>query len=226
MARNDPGNNNPENDPKRKPGNRNATMLFGLLSVVVFMVGVSYAAVPLYDVFCRVTGFGGTTQVADGPAGEVLDRTMRIRFTADTGGALPWKFETEQLEVDLRIGEPGLIYYSAENTSSVPVSGSALYNVNPAKAGLYFTKVQCFCFEEQTLQPGEKVDFAVYFYVDPSIADDPGLDDVHTITLSYTFFRSDSEELDDATEDYYRSVEQANLPAYDDTGADTALLTR
>ncbi|HET8727739.1 MAG TPA: cytochrome c oxidase assembly protein [Alphaproteobacteria bacterium] len=215
----------PKNE--RNIGRRNTLLMLGLFGVVFAMVGVSFAAVPLYDLFCRVTGFGGTTQVADGLAGEVLDREVRVRLTADTDRNLPWRFVAETREVDLRVGEPGLVYYTVENLSDRPLAGTAVYNVNPPKAGLYFTKVECFCFEEQVLEPGEKADLPVYFYVDPSMADDPGMDEVKTITLSYTFFRAASQELDDAQEDYYRAVEQANGSVAGDTkGPDTAMLAR
>ena len=165
-----------------------------LASVAVGMVGLSYAAVPAYQLFCAVTGFGGTTQVAEGPAGPILDRTIRVRFTADTGRHMPWDFAPERNEITLRIGEPTVASYRAGNPTDKAISGTAMYNVNPPKAGIYFYKVQCFCFEEQTLQPGQVVDMPVYFYVDPAMADDPNLDDVEVVTLSYTFFNSNSDD--------------------------------
>ena len=189
---------------------RNGVMLVGIVAVVFGMVGLSFAAVPLYDLFCRVTGLGGTTQVADEMNDVVLDRTVRIRLAAVTDRDLPWEFRPEVNEVPLRVGEPGLVYYTAENTSEEPVAGTALYNVTPSKAGLYFVKVQCFCFEEQILAPGQQVRMPVYFYVDPAMDEDAGMDDVTTITLTYSFFRTESETLDDAIEEYYRGVEQAD----------------
>lgn len=180
---------NSASDPKR----RNRVMAMGLLAVVVLMVGVSYAAVPLYQLFCQVTGFGGTTQVGSQVPDRVLDRTMRIRMTADVGRGLPWRFTAETREIELKVGEPGLVYYKAENLSDRPVAGTAVYNVNPNKAGLYFVKVQCFCFDEQELGPGEEMAMGVSFFVDPAILEDPRFRDMHTITLSYTFFR----DLDD-----------------------------
>ena len=189
---------------------RNGIMLVALFGIVVAMAGLSFAAVPLYDLFCRVTGFGGTTQVADAASGEVLERTVRVRFTADTDRGLPWAFAPQTREVELQIGESGLVYYEAANTSSSPVAGMAVYNVTPAKAGIYFNKVQCFCFNEQVLAPGQSVEMPVYFFVDPAMADDRNLDDVQTITLSYTFFPARSNQLDDAVEEYYQSVEQAD----------------
>ena len=159
--------------------------------VVVGMVGLSFAAVPLYNVFCRVTGFGGTTQVASERAGRVLNRAMTVRFDGTVAQGLPWRFTPEQLSQKLKIGETGLAYYRAENTSDHPVVGVATYNVTPAKAGVYFSKIDCFCFTEQTLQPGESVLMPVAYFIDPEIADDPNLDEVSTVTLSYTFFDRD-----------------------------------
>jgi cytochrome c oxidase assembly protein subunit 11 len=202
----------PDNSPDQQARlkRRNGLMLAGAFGLVFGMVGLSFAAVPLYDLFCRVTGFGGTTQTAVGTTGEVLDRMVSVRFTADTDRALPWRFEAEQREVEVRIGEPALVYYTATNESDQPVAGQAVYNVSPAKSGVYFYKVQCFCFQEQILMPGESVEFPVYFYVDPAMDDDRGLDDVHTLTLSYRFYPTDSKQLDDAIEEYYRSVGEAN----------------
>lgn len=191
---------------------RNRTVMLILLGVVAGMVGLSFASVPLYSLFCRVTGYGGTTQVASGTTGQVLERTVRVRFTAGTDSALPWRFAPETPEITLHVGEPGLVYFSAENTSSTPIAGVAVYNVSPDKAGLYFTKVQCFCFGEQILNPGQRVDLPVYFFVDPAIADNRNLDDVQTITLSYTFFRARSDRLDRAIRDYYRSIEALSAP--------------
>ena len=200
---------------------RNGVMLAGLFGVVFGMVGLSFAAVPLYDLFCRVTGFGGTTQVGavDEIGGiDVLDRTVTVRFTSSVDRALTWDFQPETRSVDIRIGEPSIVFYTAENTGSEPVAGTAVYNVAPVKTGLYFVKVQCFCFDEQILMPGERVEMPVYFYVDPALADDPNLDDIGEITLSYTFFETDSERLDDAVEEYYRQIETG-------TADETAMLT-
>ena len=160
-----------------------------LAGIVVGMAGLSFAAVPLYDLFCRVTGFGGTTQVdSTGGAQTVLDRRITVRFNADVIDALPWSFQPVERSVELRVGENALAYFRAESRSGRPTTGTATFNVTPNKAGVYFVKLDCFCFTEQTLAPGETVDMAVSFYVDPAIADDPNLDDVTTITLSYTFF--------------------------------------
>ena len=192
---------------------RNRRVMLSLLGIVAAMVGLSFAAVPLYDLFCRVTGFGGTTQVAGGTTGVVLDRTMRVRFVGNVRDDLPWRFTPETREVEVRVGEPMLVYYTAENTSAAPVAGIAVYNVTPLKTGLYFTKIQCFCFGEQVLAPGERTTFPVYFFLDPTMADDSNQDDVRTVTLSYTFFPTGSQGLDQAMEAYYRSVEEMSAPA-------------
>jgi cytochrome c oxidase assembly protein subunit 11 len=157
------------------------------------MVGAAYAAVPLYEIFCQVTGYGGTTQVAEVAPERLLDRRITVRFNADADRKLPWGFAPAQDKVDLKIGEHGLAFYRAKNLSSDTIIGTASFNVTPAKAGQYFNKISCFCFTEQKLEAGREVDMPVSFFVDPAIADDPNLDDVTTITLSYTFFRMDSE---------------------------------
>ena len=157
------------------------------------MVGAAYAAVPLYEIFCQVTGYGGTTQVAEVAPERLLDRRITVRFNADADRKLPWGFAPAQDKVDLKIGEHGLAFYRAKNLSSDTIVGTASFNVTPAKAGQYFNKISCFCFTEQKLEAGREVDMPVSFFVDPAIADDPNLDDVTTITLSYTFFRMDSE---------------------------------
>ncbi len=167
---------------------RKRMMLILLGGVVCGMVGLSFAAVPLYDLFCRVTGFGGTTQVAEQAPAKVGDRVMTVQFNSDVARDVPWHFKPAQREVEIRVGEVGLAFYTAVNESDRAVLGTATFNVTPAKAGIYFTKVDCFCFEEQLLRPDESADLPVTFFVDPKIADDPNLDDVTTITLSYTFF--------------------------------------
>ena len=192
---------------------KNTRVLVTTLGLVVGMVGLSFASVPLYDLFCRVTGYGGTTQSADVVPDTITDRTMRVRFVSHTDRGLNWGFAPEVREVSVQVGEPALISYEAENLGSEPLAGTAVFNVTPAKAGLYFVKTQCFCFEEQVLMPGQSVDMPVYFFVDPSIEDDPNLDDVTTITLSYTFYPTESEALDEAIDAFYRSSEQANTAA-------------
>ena len=152
------------------------------------MIGMAYAAVPLYDMFCRVTGYGGTTQRVDQYSQTVLDREIKVRFDANISGGLPWEFKPVQRDVTLKIGETTQVSYQATNTFAQPASGRASFNVTPQMAGAYFMKVECFCFTDTTLQPGETLDMPVVFYVDPAIVDVPELKDVKTITLSYTFF--------------------------------------
>jgi cytochrome c oxidase assembly protein subunit 11 len=159
----------------------------GLL--VALMVGAAYAAVPFYDWFCRATGFNGTTQVAKvAPSAAPLARTVFVRFDSNVSGGLPWKFEPEQTEIKVRIGEVATVYYTVTNQAAATTMGQAAYNVTPLTVGSYFTKINCFCFTEQTMAPGEKREMAVVFYVDPSFAADSENDGVNTITLSYTFF--------------------------------------
>ncbi|MGE0223450.1 MAG: cytochrome c oxidase assembly protein [Acetobacteraceae bacterium] len=172
----------------------NAAIAAIFLGVVVFMTGMSFAAVPLYRLFCSVTGYGGTPQVGAAAAPGGNGKTIRVRFNADTNPGLPWKFKPDQIEVKLPVGEEQLAFYRAQNLASRPVTGMALYNVTPEKAARYFHKVACFCFNEQTLAAGESMEFPVSFWVDPKITTDPSTQDVQTITLSYTFYRS----LDDA----------------------------
>lgn len=155
---------------------------------VVLMIGMAYAAVPFYTWFCQVTGFGGTTQVAVADGVEVTDREIRVRFSATTNRDIPWKFKPKQQVVSLKIGEQKLVFYEAENLADYPVTGQATFNVTPFQAGPYFNKIECFCFTEQTLQPGERVDMPVLFFVDPEMLDDKSLNDVSEITLNYTFF--------------------------------------
>jgi cytochrome c oxidase assembly protein subunit 11 len=159
----------------------------GLL--VALMVGSAYAAVPFYNWFCRATGFNGTTQVAKAaPKAAPLARTVGVRFDSNVSGGLPWKFEPEQTEIKVRIGEVATVYYTVANQSARTTMGQAAYNVTPLTIGSYFTKINCFCFTEQTMAPGEKREMAVVFYVDPAFAADSENDGVNTITLSYTFY--------------------------------------
>jgi cytochrome c oxidase assembly protein subunit 11 len=158
------------------------------VGVIAGMLGLTAAAVPLYDWFCRVTGYGGTTQRADHAPAAALERTITVRFNADIARDLPWSFAPVQRQLEVRIGEQHLAFYRAVNRSDRPVVGSATFNVTPHSAGLYFSKLACFCFEEQVLQPGEAVDMPVSFYVDPALLEDPDTRDLAAITLSYTFF--------------------------------------
>ena len=172
---------------------RNNRIVFACLGIVAGMGAMSYAAVPLYEAFCRVTGYGGTTQRADAAPDVVSDRAMTIRFDSTTSNALPWTFTPDQKRMSVKVGESSLAFYTAVNNSDVPVVGTATFNVTPLKAGLYFSKIDCFCFEEQRLDPGEKAIMPVSFFVDPEINDDRNLDEIKTITLSYTFFKMEEQ---------------------------------
>ena len=165
-----------------------------LVGVVIMMGGLAWASVPFYDWFCRVTGFGGVTNVADAGSTEMLDQTIKIRFDASKERGMPWEFKPMAREMELRIGEDGLAFYEAYNPTDRPVAGQASYNVTPYEAGSFFVKVDCFCFEEQVLQPGERVQMPVSFFVDPEIVTDRDAKYTHTITLSYTFYEIDLPE--------------------------------
>ena len=168
--------------------------------VVALMVGASYAAVPFYSWFCSVTGFGGVTQVSEKAPAQVLGRNIDIRFDSNVAPGLPWKFEPEQNQITLRIGEVATVHYKVINLAARPITAQAGYNVTPPQAGAYFTKINCFCFTQQTLAAGETREMTVVFYVDPSIAKDSEQDGLDTITLSYTFYRlSDADKTADAS---------------------------
>lgn len=160
--------------------------------VVAGMVGAAFASVPLYNWFCRTTGFGGTTQVSEAAPGQVLDRTLTIRFDSNVAPGLPWRFVPEQNTVQVRIGEVKTVYYKVINMAAREITAQAGYNVTPPTVGLYFHKINCFCFTEQTMKPGETREMAVVFYVDPSLVKDSDQDPLNTITLSYTFFPVDA----------------------------------
>jgi cytochrome c oxidase assembly protein subunit 11 len=172
--------------------NRNMRTGLMLFTIVLGMTALAFASVPLYRLFCEVTGFGGTPQRVEAsaiPAGP-SDRVITIRFNADINSGLPWSFQPERRSIEVKVGEQTLAFYRATNHADRPVTGTATFNVTPDKAGAYFDKIACFCFTEQTLEPGQTVEMPVSFYVDPAILTDRGLDDVDTITLSYTFFRA------------------------------------
>jgi cytochrome c oxidase assembly protein subunit 11 len=167
---------------------RDAAVAAACAAFVALMVGLAYAAVPLYSWFCRATGFGGIPQIATvAPAG-MLERKITVRFDANVGPGLPWRFVPEVNSIDLRIGEVATVYYNVVNESARVTEGQAAYNVAPPTVGSYFTKINCFCFTQQRLAPGEKRQMAVVFYVDPALAKDSENDDLNTITLSYTFY--------------------------------------
>lgn len=161
-----------------------------LVAVAFTMLGLSFAAVPFYDWFCRVTGFGGTTSVAAAAPDMIMDQTVVIRFDASTAADMPWEFKPQQYTMTIRIGENGLAFYEAYNPTDHVIAGTASYNVAPDQAGGYFTKIECFCFTEQVLQPGERIVMPVSFYVDPSMLDDAEAAGIPEITLSYTFHQT------------------------------------
>ena len=173
---------------------KNQRLAFGVGVFVVSMALFSIFAVPpAYRLFCQVTGWGGTTQRAEIAPTVVLDRKITVRFDANTAQGLPWRFKPEQLSQTINVGASALAFYESENLADKPVAGQATFNVSPAKAGIYFRKIDCFCFTEQTLQPGESVSMPVAYFIDPAIDDDPNMDEVETVTLSYTFFRLDDD---------------------------------
>lgn len=174
-------------------GSRNRKTLLTCLAVVAGMTGLSFASAPLYDLFCRVTGFAGTPQIAARSSGVIVDRIMRIRFDASVNSALPWRFAPVKREIPVKIGETAVAFYRATNDGDETITGTATFNVTPLKVGKYFTKIDCFCFTEQRLAAGQTADMPVTFFVDPEIVDDPNLDDVTTITLSYTLYRVEPE---------------------------------
>lgn len=188
---------------------KNARTGLAVFSVILVMIGLSFAAVPLYSLFCKVTGFDGTPGTAAALPDKILDRKVTIRFNADTGPGMMWDFKPELLQIDVRLGEKGLAAFHARNRLATASGGTAVYNVTPLKAGKYFHKVQCFCFDEQILQPGQDVSMPVMFFVDPSMNDDPDMDDVTSITLSYTFYPVESKVLEDALDAFYNEPNPA-----------------
>ena len=173
----------------RKLGN--GTIVAVCLTFVVGMLGMAYAAVPLYEMFCKVTGYGGTTQRVEQASAVILDRKIKVRFDANTGPGLPWTFEPMQRSLQVKVGAENFAYYRATNNSDHAITGSAVFNVTPDTSGAYFNKIECFCFTQQTLKPGQTVEMPVSFFIDPAIVEDHGLDKIDTITLSYTFYPAD-----------------------------------
>lgn len=186
--------------------NANNRLFFKLMIFVIIMVGVSFASVPLYDLFCRVTGYGGTTQkssLAPGSSGNY--KNVQIRFDANVSNDLNWKFTAPKSEIIVQPGVEKIIYYTAKNLSDQRIVGTATYNVSPPKAGSVFMKVDCFCFVEQVLEPGEEVKMPVVFYIDPSIDDDNNLKNLNEITLSYTFFKKSNKEANNKKNNFQTS---------------------
>ena len=172
--------------------NNRTALIMAIMGLV--MLGLAFASVPLYRVFCQVTGYGGTTQRAEvAPGAVAADAKVSVRFDANTNDKLPWKFEPEQESVRVIPGAPTKIFYRAQNLTARTITGQAAFNVSPDQAGKYFNKIQCFCFTEQTLQPGQTADFPVSFFVDPAILQDPDAKNLEEITLSYTFFRANKD---------------------------------
>jgi cytochrome c oxidase assembly protein subunit 11 len=172
----------------RRARRRDFLVAFACGGLVAVMIGLSFAAVPLYSWFCRTTGFGGTTQVAKSAPTQMSDRTITVRFDSNVAAGLPWSFEPERRTVNVKLGEVVTIYYKVTNESARTTVGQAGYNVSPPTVGIFFEKINCFCFTQQTMKAGEKRDMAVVFYVDPKLAKDSELHDLNDITLSYTFY--------------------------------------
>jgi cytochrome c oxidase assembly protein subunit 11 len=170
---------------------RNRNVAFTAAGVALTMLGLAYASVPLYSLFCQVTGFGGTTQRAAEAPKQQLEKTITIRFDANMAPSLAWTFKPQQQAQTIKIGEQALAYYEAVNTSNETLTGTAVFNVTPVAAGAYFNKLQCFCFTVQTLKPGEHASMPVAYFVDPAILDDPDARGITEITLSYTFYPAD-----------------------------------
>ena len=179
---------------KIKPKPNNKRTIVPLVGMVLLMGLLSFASVPMYDWFCRVTGYGGTPNTAATNNSKVLENTIKVRFDASLERNMPWNFEPLQYELEINVGDSGIAFYEAFNPTDRPVAGQASFNVVPFSAGQYFTKVECFCFVEQVLQPGEKVTMPVSFYIDPEIVNDREAKFVNSVTLSYTFYEIDLPE--------------------------------
>lgn len=180
------------------------------VSVVVLMGGLAWASVPFYDWFCRVTGFGGATNVVASESDTILDQTITVRFESAVARDMPWDFKPVQREMEIRIGETALAFYEATNPTDEPIWGAASYNVAPYEAGAFFDKIECFCFEQQVLQPGETISMPVTFFVDPAIVDDREGQYVHTVTLGYTFHRNPTPVVQEIDQQAALDVNQPN----------------
>jgi cytochrome c oxidase assembly protein subunit 11 len=197
--------------PGRSNHNKTTVLLLG--AVILGMAGLSFASVPLYRLFCQVTGYGGTTQRAASVPAEIAEAIVTVRFDAAIAPDLAWEFRPLVSEVRLHPGEQREVFYRATNRSAEPVTGTATFNVTPAKSGIYFDKLQCFCFTEQRLMPGESRDMGVVFFVDPDLLQDPGTRDVRTITLSYTMFRAHGNDAPSASASPRSPAPAVNAPA-------------
>ena len=197
---------------------KNTALALNLLLIVVGMCLLTAASVPLYRLFCQVTGYGGTTQIATAPSTKISDKTLIMRFDANVSGDLPgWKFQPKQRTIDVRYGENKIAVYLATNTTDKPMTGTASFNVTPEVAGVYFNKIECFCFTEQTLQPGESVEMPVSFYVDPEMLKDSDAGHLSQLTLSYTFHRV-NETAGDQSEQTNSSDKRAEIRAPSSAG--------
>ena len=185
-----------QQNPSSKLIKRNKNFLISLTCLFAGMVMLTFASVPLYQIFCKVTGYGGTTQEAYAPSSVVLERSVNIRFNADVDSQLAWVFNPQQLELKLHIGETGVAYYKVQNRTKDPLVGIATYNVTPQKAGKYFNKIECFCFTDQYIAPGETKNMPVTFFISPDLDEDRHMKDLETITLSYTFYPSKTDPKD------------------------------
>lgn len=203
---------------------KNKRIALVVLLVVAGMIGLSFASVPLYNLFCRVTGYGGTTQVSNAGPDTILDRRVLVKFTTNVASDLDWAFEPDMKEVSVQLGQMALMSYNVQNFSSEPVVGTAVYNVSPPKAGKYFNKTQCFCFGEQVVGAGQKVNMPVVFYVDPKMVEDRSMDDVSVITLSYTYYKADSDALESAMDVFYQEEDDRVYGTFDDYLRDRGLL--
>jgi cytochrome c oxidase assembly protein subunit 11 len=179
--------------PKDKQQRRHGVVALSLVGLVAAMTGLAFASVPLYRLFCQTTGYGGVPQRAERGSDEILDRTIAVRFDANVDRALPWSFAPVERVVDVKIGETALAFFKATNNSNTQLKGTAVFNVVPELAGRYFTKIECFCFKQQTLAPGASIEMPVTFFVDPKIVDDEDTKNISEITLSYTFYRTGEE---------------------------------
>lgn len=191
-----------QNQDKKQSERGHKRLALSCAGLVLVMVGMAYAAVPLYQIFCQVTGYGGTTQKAEKASGKVLSKVITIRFDANKANGLAWNFDPVQRKMRVKIGETNLAFYRAKNVTDQAITATATFNVTPEEAGSYFNKVECFCFTEQTLKPGQEMDMPVSFYIDPEIVKDDQAKEIREITLSYTFFPEKKEavaELKDAS---------------------------
>jgi len=194
--------------------NSNRKVVLSLSVTALAMLGLGFASKPLYDTFCRVTGYGGTTRVAEKMSETVTEREIKVRFDANVASNLGWTFKPDEVAMTVKLGQNALAYYTATNDTKYPIVGTASYNVSPIKAGPYFSKLECFCFTEQRLEPGETVSMPVLFFVDPEMENDKRLDEIKTITLSYTFHRVEN-PTDDAVRTEQRQAQLDKLEAID-----------